>query len=144
MCQIDNSCLRCCTCPNKRALATPQRAISDSTPAAGLWAGCYTSLQRQIFSPSLKGAACVGAAWGHRYQATSLPATGFARSPPLLPFLFCKCFSSHKFLFLEYHNLYTQLWCIISIYRFCYIIFKHKFDSRKTYVYNLYAQLIEE
>jgi hypothetical protein len=53
-------------------------------------------------------------------------------------------FFSHKFLFLEYHNLYTQLWCIILIYRFGHIIFKHKFDSRKTYAYNLYAQLTEE
>jgi hypothetical protein len=73
----------------------------------------------------------------------SLSSDRFCWSPHLLPFLFCKCFSSHKFPFLEYHNLYTQFWCIISIYRFCHIIFKHNFYSRKTYAYNLYAQLIE-
>jgi hypothetical protein len=39
----------------------------------------------------------------------SLGATGSAGLPPLLTFFFWNVFSSHKFLFLEYHYLYTQL-----------------------------------
>jgi hypothetical protein len=85
---------------------------------------------------------------GHHYLAT-----GLASTPHLLTFRFCKDFSFHKFLFLEYHNLCTQFWCIIFSYKFCHIIFsykfchiifKYKFASRKTCAYNLYAQLTEE
>jgi hypothetical protein len=84
----------------------------------------YISLQK-IMSQNwiLQWFACVLRASLSR----DLQATGFAGTPPLLTFLFCKDFSFHKFIFLEYHNLYTQLWSIISIYKFCHITFKHNF-----------------
>jgi hypothetical protein len=67
---------------------------------------------------------------------------GTGPHPPQLSFFFK--FFSFEFLFLEYHNLYTKFWCITSIYKFCQIIFKYKFDLRKTCSYNLYAQLLKE
>jgi hypothetical protein len=112
----------------------------------------FTTYQTFFFAvfqrkePAVKGSSSSARARPSRLQVQRdqrASLSSYRESPPF-PFLLCKCFSSHKFLFLKYHNLYIQFWCIISIYRFCRIIFKYNFYSRKTYAYNLYAQLIKK
>jgi hypothetical protein len=53
----------------------------------------------------------------HRYRSLgAFLAIGSFSSSKLS---FSEKFSSREFLFLKYHNLYTQLWCITSTYKFC-------------------------